>query len=61
MIVQANSIDSDNINLIQIRRQLVLLLLILQGPLWFYTLQIIVHLAKVVLGRDLVSGFCGKV
>ena len=58
--MQANSIDSDNINLIEVRHRLVLLLLIRQSLLQLYPLQVIVHLAKVVLNSDLVHRLCGK-
>ena len=57
VIVQANSINSNNINLVGIRGRLVLLLLVQQHLFWFYTLKVIAYLAKVVLGRDLVCSF----
>ena len=60
VVVQSNSMNSDNIDLVEIRGRLVLLLLVQQHLFWFYTLKVIAYLAKVVLGRDLVCSFQSK-
>ena len=57
VVVQSNSINPDNIDLVEIKGRLVLLLLVQQYPFQFYTLKVIAYLAKVVLGRDFVCSF----